>query len=977
MKHPQHPIIICGNRLIRCVIALLFVVSAVSQTAVAQSAKKERTLALWGHVRDSFTKAAIKDVKITLMDADSTVIDSCMASYYTGNGSPDANFRFLLPAKTGRFLIRASHPDYEDCYVNYHIQYVARNRFFDAPWHYMKRRMKTQADLDVELGEVTVRATRVKMAYRGDTIVFDASAFQLPDGSMLDALIRQMPGVEMSADGVIKVNGRTVDYLMLNGKDFFKGNNKVMLDNLPYYSVSDVKVYDRMTDKSRYMGKNIDRKEYVMDVNLKREYSIGLMGNGEAAGATENHYMARVFATVFSDLNRLTVYGNVNNINETRSPDGQGNWEPSYAPEGETTVRTAGLSYRTDGKDKWFDNTADLEASWNDDRQNTSTMTQRFLTDMNSYAASDSRMNQRTRSLSFDNTFRLKLPVWLFSRTSFKISDGRASQLIRQATLDRQPGLFGEPTQLLDSIFTDALRPAGDLLNSTYNRLRNNNRELSVYQGFEYNKKLPWGDNLELAVNGTYQHHCTTTDQDYRQNYRSLPADNRLVHASMPSTYYNYYGRAEYYLNLLNNWTCRFYSLYEQNNKEENQPYYRLDRLSGWMPGLHPFGKIPAADSLLLAVSSADSYNYNLMHRRWNPGFNIYYEKSSDATYTWLRFHLPVLYNRDRIHYVKDDVNTADARTRWTVDGNINFKHQWNRLRNSVELHVNHLTILPDMLDYVYFSTTNPLAIWLANPSLKNGGSWHTEAATQLALIGSKLAFSGSANYTYSTNQILTGYRYDTETGGYVYQKRNGKDEWSFGTYLQLLSQLGPWQLGLAASLNANRGQILEMGTETTPDRLYAAKGMTINPRLAVVYQKGLFAAEVRGMLYFSKVNYGTQRDDDYRSRSLYMEMSARYTIPGVDIQLATSADWDRELKTVDAIPLKSSFVWNASVSRAFLKNRRLVAKLTAFDILGNVSSYNYIYGNSTFSYESTERLGRYVMLGLQYNFFHNPKGKK
>ncbi len=304
MKQPRHPIIICGNRLIRCVIALLLVVSAVSQTAVAQSAKKEHTLVLWGHVRDSFTKAAIKDVKITLMDADSTVIDSCMASYYTGNGSPDANFRFLLPAKTGRFLIRASHPDYEDCYVNYHIQYVARNRFFDAPWHYMKRRMKTQADLDVELGEVTVRATRVKMAYRGDTIVFDASAFQLPDGSMLDALIRQMPGVEMSADGVIKVNGRTVDYLMLNGKDFFKGNNKVMLDNLPYYSVSDVKVYDRMTDKSRYMGKNIDRKEYVMDVNLKREYRIGLMGNGEAAGATEDHYMARVFATAFSDLNR-------------------------------------------------------------------------------------------------------------------------------------------------------------------------------------------------------------------------------------------------------------------------------------------------------------------------------------------------------------------------------------------------------------------------------------------------------------------------------------------------------------------------------------------------------------------------------------------------------------------------------------------------------------------------------------------------
>jgi hypothetical protein len=74
------------------------------------------------------------------------------------------------------------------------------------------------------LGEVTVTATKLKMFHRGDTIVYDATAFKLPDGSMLDDLIRQMPGVTMNDDGEIFVNGRKVDELLLGSRSFFSLN---------------------------------------------------------------------------------------------------------------------------------------------------------------------------------------------------------------------------------------------------------------------------------------------------------------------------------------------------------------------------------------------------------------------------------------------------------------------------------------------------------------------------------------------------------------------------------------------------------------------------------------------------------------------------------------------------------------------------------------------------------------------------------
>ena len=247
------------------------------------SQKKDRTTVLWGHVRDSFTKVGIKDVKITLMTADSTVVDSCMA-WRNSNQVNDYCFSFIIPAKQQKYILRASHPEYYDAYVNYEIKYVGRNRYFDAPWHYMKRRSANDYEGGT-LGEVTVKATRIKIAYRGDTIVYDASAFKLPDGSMLDALVRQMPGAELKDDGTITINGKKIDYLTLNGKDFFKGQNKIMLDNLPYYTVKDIKVYNRTTDFSKFMGKDMEKKEYVMDVNLKKEYRSGYLANMEVGGS--------------------------------------------------------------------------------------------------------------------------------------------------------------------------------------------------------------------------------------------------------------------------------------------------------------------------------------------------------------------------------------------------------------------------------------------------------------------------------------------------------------------------------------------------------------------------------------------------------------------------------------------------------------------------------------------------------------------
>lgn len=730
-------------------------------TLLKTTPKKERTLTLWGHIRDSFTKVGIEDVKITLMTADSTVLDTCTA-WRNGNQSNDFCYRFQIPAKPNTYIVRATHPNYDDAYVKYTVKYVGRNRYFDAPWHYMKRRSSNGDCEGGSLGEVTVRATRVKIAYRSDTIVYDASAFKLPDGSMLDALIRQLPGAELKDDGSILINGKKIDYLTLNGKDFFKGKNKVVLDNLPYYTVKDIKVYNRTTDFSKYMDKDMEQKEYVMDVNLKKNYSTGYLANLEVGLASSERHLERVFVSRFSDHVKVTAFANVNNINETRNPESNGEWRASDSPEGKTTNRSVGLNIQSDGTDTWYKNAFNAIASWNDYVNNNNNQRTQFMEGGNSYTVSDYCDKTRGRQLLFSNDFKLQLPVWINSYTYFLFSDTDFSRISRSASLTESTDRYGGVPSALDSIFSIS-QPLGireSLLNCTRSDELYHGIQFYAVQKLFYNQKLPWGDNLEWEVNGWYNHRVNKAYSDYRLAYNSQEQkrDYRNVYDCTRYNGYRWEARVEYYINALNNWTCRIYTLFNQENKNTPQDSYRLDRLKGWQNGMHPLGDIPsAADSLQMALSWDDSEYTNRLTRNSQSGLHFYYNKQTDSTYTWVRFHLPIFVRNEKLSYRHAMVDTCVTRSRVLLDGNINSTFAWRKWKRVINAHFWHNTILPDLSNAVVFDNSNPVSVSLANPKLKTGHKWQTQIKYEHKLNDNRTSFNVGSEFWYLSNPCCIG----------------------------------------------------------------------------------------------------------------------------------------------------------------------------------------------------------------------------
>ena len=432
--------------------------------------KKQRMVYLGGEVYDSFTKARLK-ATVTLLREDSTAIDTVTCDIW----QPYTSFDFKVPREKARYIVKTEAEGYQTVFTAYDMVPRGREQDYLTPKIYMKRKVD-DIYKDVGLDEVVVRGTRVQLAYRGDTLVYDASAFNLPEGSMLDALIRQMPGVELKDNGTIYVNGRKVDNLLLNGKNFFKGKNKIMLENLPYFTVKEVKVYNKSTERSEMIGHDIERKQLVMDVNLKREYARSYIANAEAGVGTDNRWNARAFGMYFDDRNSVTLFGNANNVNENRKPGSRGDWSPEKMERGLLSTKQAGVNIQTETKEKRIMNDFDATVTWSDADNERHTSTEKFATGGNITGGSSSWNRSKDFNTLIRNNLRLR-EINVMSRNFLQFSNSHNYS-------------HGSDSTLRDT-----------LINSSWNMGQNSSKWLSLNGYTSWFPKLPWGDFIDLSAN--------------------------------------------------------------------------------------------------------------------------------------------------------------------------------------------------------------------------------------------------------------------------------------------------------------------------------------------------------------------------------------------------------------------------------------------------------------------------------------------
>ena len=178
-----------------------------------------------------------------------------------------------------------------------------------------------------KLEEVVVTAVRQPVEQRGDTTVYNAEAYKIPEGAYLEELVRRIPGLNYDPkEKTMKYKGEPIQEITVNGKEFFKGNNRVALENIPAHFVSRLKVYDKSAEEEKLTGIKGQEKNYVLDLQTAKEVNGSLMTGLEGGYGNKHKFDSRGQIFQFKDNGEnIGLVGSFGNRNITSAYPGNRN----------------------------------------------------------------------------------------------------------------------------------------------------------------------------------------------------------------------------------------------------------------------------------------------------------------------------------------------------------------------------------------------------------------------------------------------------------------------------------------------------------------------------------------------------------------------------------------------------------------------------------------------------------------------------
>ena len=965
------------KRLILFALCLLSVLSSFAQD-------KTYELEVCAKVKDNVTLEAIGNGLVTLMLADSTIVDTTSIltyeSYLAGEPVKTSVFNIIV-RKPAKYLLCIEKEGYDTKFISLDLSKIYKRDHYKNLSTILMQRTRVR-----NIGEVTVTATKVKFYHKGDTIVYNADAFQLQEGSMLDALIKQLPGAELKSDGRIYVNGRFVENLMLNGKDFFNGNNQIMLNNLPSYTVSNIKVYERESDRSRYLGQNLDDKSFVMDVNLKKQYSIGWMGNVEAGGGTAETYLARLFAMRFTPSSRIAVFGNVNNVNDDNMPQQGTDWTPEKMPLGRLTAYKAGLDIKVNDRDGRFNVQSYTTFDHLRNNETANTWRTNFLSSGDTYDRIMKKTDSKQWRLFTYNTQSLFPKIagekaWLsFSQYfNYRKRDNDARAL--SATTGSDWETFSK--NQLDSLYSPNITP--ELRKKLINRNLSHSLGRTTYMDGKVSASISArmahsSDGYQLRANLWME----SNDYELYNQQRIDYVDAQQVETQFVNNYsktnptrsYKYEFSGMYDYRPFEGLEFHFGYGYEQRYKVESRSLYRLDRLEGWDNDIdHGIGTLPSEELYLQTIDVNNSYNSRTLTRVHIPevGMNwlIHVNKKWDFN-IFNAIQMPLC--SQTLKYAGADADTTFTRRSTQLRiYNSRFRLLTNDYKHHFILEYGLDPQTPN-LRYLVRATddADPLNVTRGGRNLKDIHYYYTKLTYDYR---GRMMVSPSIYYNRTNNAVSMGYVYDKATGRRTVTPASINGNWRAGAGLSLSGALDKKRLLMFSNnLNADFVNSADYigSDEAKPMGKSIVKTWNVSERLRLDYKIGRHSIGFSGTFSWLRSASDMAAFSTINAYNYNYGLTSMVVLPG-EVNLSTDITMYSRRGYEDAGMNEDNLVWNARATKSILKGRITFA-VDAFDILHQlrkVDRYVNAQGRVETYYNTVPR---YVMFHAMYKFNVMPK---
>ena len=933
---------------------------------------------LSGRVVDALTGEDLIGATVELLSpVDSSVIRSTVTTERQYYG--ESIFCYTLDVENNtRYLVRISMVGYKTLYVPVEVKMAER----------MNEQWVDDARLKVDthvLDEVVVKATKIKMVMRGDTMVYNADAFNLSEGSMLDALVRQLPGVTLDG-GVIKVNGRAVSTLLVDGRDFFNGDAKKALENLPAYTVNKVRVYDKQGKDSRLMERDMGDKALVVDVALKKQYHRGFIGNVDVAAGSKRRYGARLFAMHYGEKSRLTLTGNMNNVSDGQTPGEDGALsELPDAGGGRQSTRRLGISYYYNGKDEDSYFSSDNNIGFTDNDQQSRINSQTFLTGGDYFHLSNSSNRSRITdmSASLSAGFHPHRQIIDLS-TSVSHTSGRGWDGMLSGQFNKKPWSIS----MLDSLYLPGASTR--LLHATVNRQRDEmmSRSNSTNYSFTFANRIAFGKETAqnmASVTGSVSYGRSNADRFGRNqvDYLGVMAtqDHRAQYVSSPANNYTLMLNMEY-SRLLNRDSDEVNTIYIQPFVRLNQSYnasgndiYRLDRLADYTETAYPLGVLPSTRNALLHVIDATNSYQNRSHVTSSftgLTFNYTHGDGTSRPQYSAQLYAPVQFKRESLSYNRMR-HYHSKRNSVFFEPTLTFTYQNTDSTGTRYASINYGTSQsqPDLSTMLAIQDdSNPLVLTLGNPNLKKSRDHHIDLMLSSFSMARQLSANAGASYHTMHNAIATSVLYDKNTGRTTTQQVNVNGNWGASLNGGMAMPLDKSQhLSFQEELRCDYNRSVDLMTVSGMAAVQSkVNNWNVLNTLKLTWQAG---DRIR-LNCTSNVAYqrATGNRDDFTTVSAWrynFGVNGNITLPW-NFEITTDFTNYNRRGYNDSQMNSSELIWNLRLTKKLLKDN-LTLSLDGFDLLGQLNNTTFTLDAQGRTETWTSSIPRYLMLHVAYKF--------
>lgn len=251
-----------------------------------------------GKVIDEQTKLPLESATIYLTSKkDSTVIAYSISE-------KNGNFILKAPKSTNPLQLKASF-----------IGYATKSQELSQLIADTEIGFLSLTESGTTLGEVVVKGEAPPVRIKNDTLEFDAASFKVGADANVEKLLRQLPGVEISPEGKITVNGKEVNQILVNGKPFFGKDGKIATQNLPAEIIEKIQVVDTKTKAEELSGETASGEEKTINLTIQEDKNKGFFGKIMGGYGTDERYESSLLLNWFKGDQKISVLASANNIN--------------------------------------------------------------------------------------------------------------------------------------------------------------------------------------------------------------------------------------------------------------------------------------------------------------------------------------------------------------------------------------------------------------------------------------------------------------------------------------------------------------------------------------------------------------------------------------------------------------------------------------------------------------------------------------